>query len=819
MLGDEIVTLAERRHSAMETFRLRVLEIDELIDEKLQKAIVRTAPDAMTKLEAALDMEINIHEAFAAIEGYAARPNPALRREVEDAEADFKRFETQYRETGLSAEERGWLDRIGMEFTDAVAAGDRIVAITDALDANIEALEVYLGTMDALLDYEIQPLIREAKVKAAEAVTRSTAWAGFLLLVLGAVGLAITGANAWALSRGIVGPIRALVSGTEIIGAGALGHRIEIRSKDEFGQLAAAFNRMMENLARALQAAEDGRAELERRVEERTTALKISEARFKDFAEASADWFWETDAEQRFTYFSDRFREDLHLSLEAPIGKTRGELAGAAAIAAEPEKWRRHFDALEAHQPIRAFEYPIVGDDGQARYLSLSCVPIFDDAGVFLGYRGTDTDVTESKQAETALGESRQRFQEYAEMASDWFWEMDENLRFSFFSEGFRAVTEFEPTDVIGKTRRELTPENTGDERWQRHFADLDAHRSFQDFSYTLTRADGAQLEIRINGAPVLDSVGGFKGYRGTGRDITARVRTEAALRDSEQALQTRVADLEEAQRRLERQGADLVRLAGDLRLASEQADSANLAKSAFLAAMSHELRTPLNAIIGFSEIIASETSGPIGNAKYSEYAKDINDSGQHLLALINDILDLSKVDSGVEELHEEDIEIRVLARSILTLVGGRAGKDGVKLQLDLADDLPALRGDHRKLKQILVNLLSNAIKFTEPGGSVTFKARCRSASGYVFQVIDTGIGIAPEDIPKALSQFGQVDSDLNRRYEGTGLGLPLTKALVELHGGSLDLQSEVGVGTTVTLRFPADRIVPGNPTGQAQAV
>ena len=241
---------------------------------------------------------------------------------------------------------------------------------------------------------------------------------------------------------------------------------------------------------------------------------------------------------------------------------------------------------------------------------------------------------------------------------------------------------------------------------------------------------------------------------------------------------------------------------------AKEQAETADRAKSEFLASMSHELRTPLNAIIGFSEVIENETFGPIGNAKYREYNVDIRASGQHLLGLINDILDLSKIESGKDELHEEDIEVPEIMRSSLRLVGQRAELRGIKIELDFPDQLPALRADERKLKQILVNLLSNAVKFIDGNGEVTLKAWCRMASGHVFQIVDTGVGIAPEDIPKALSRFGQVDGDLNRKYEGTGLGLPLTKALVELHGGVFDLRSEVGVGTTVTVRFPADRIV-----------
>ena len=399
-LGYKIVALADRRHGAVLSFRQAFKVIDGIIDDRLKPSIKgNTSDKAKKKWEAAVALDEVFDEAFASILGYVAWPEPVLRKEVEDAEADFERHLALYRETGLSAEETGWLDRIGNDFAEAVAAGNRIVAITDELNLHLDNLEEHLKTMDAVLDDEIQPLIHGEKVKAAETATRLTAWAAILLLVLGAVGLAVAGVNAWAISRGILEPVRALVSGTKIIGAGALGHRIEIRSRDEFGQLAAAFNRMMENLARALKAAEGARAELERRVDERTAALQDSEARFKDFAEASADWFWEMDAELRYTYLSDHSLEDLHLPTETGIGKTREELAGEAQIAAEPEKWRRHFDDLEARRAIRDFDYTVDGVGGRQREIRINGVPVFDDAGIFRGYRGTGTDVTEQKRA------------------------------------------------------------------------------------------------------------------------------------------------------------------------------------------------------------------------------------------------------------------------------------------------------------------------------------------------------------------------------------------------------------------------------------
>ena len=244
--------------------------------------------------------------------------------------------------------------------------------------------------------------------------------------------------------------------------------------------------------------------------------------------------------------------------------------------------------------------------------------------------------------------------------------------------------------------------------------------------------------------------------------------------------------------------------------LGKEQAEIANRAKSEFLANMSHELRTPLNAIIGFAEIITGEVLGAVGNAKYRDYAKDISDSGQHLLEIINDILDLSKIETGQVALHEEEIDVPDVVRSCLKLLKERAKSAGVELVADFGNGAyPLLRADRRMVKQILVNLLSNAVKFTPRGGRVTASAQCDRASGCVLQISDTGIGIAPDDMQKALARFGQVEARLDRRFEGTGLGLPLSKSFVELHGGALELTSEVGVGTTVKVRFPPERMLP----------
>ena len=241
-----------------------------------------------------------------------------------------------------------------------------------------------------------------------------------------------------------------------------------------------------------------------------------------------------------------------------------------------------------------------------------------------------------------------------------------------------------------------------------------------------------------------------------------------------------------------------------------EAAEFANRAKTEFLANMSHELRTPLNAILGFSEVIKDEMFGPVGTAKYLDYARDIHSSGEHLLDLINDVLDLAKLEAGKLALHEREVALADVIEQCLALVRGRADKAGIALRAELPAALPALRADVRALKQILLNLLSNAVKFTPEGGTVGLSARADDRHGLAIAVRDTGIGMMPSDIEVALAPFGQVDSAIAHAHEGTGLGLPITRSLVRLHGGDLTIASAPGKGTTITAQFPPSRLVKG---------
>jgi PAS domain S-box-containing protein len=244
-----------------------------------------------------------------------------------------------------------------------------------------------------------------------------------------------------------------------------------------------------------------------------------------------------------------------------------------------------------------------------------------------------------------------------------------------------------------------------------------------------------------------------------------------------------------------------------DLKAAKLAAEQASRAKSFFLANMSHELRTPLNAIIGFSEVITRELFGKI-QPKYQSYAKDIFESGTHLLELINDILDLSKIDAGKFELDEQSCDLTEAIRQALVFVRAPMQEAGIMLWENSAEGLPALQADARSLKQIITNLVSNAMKFTPRGGRIVVEASLDAGNALAVTVSDTGIGMDPKSIPIALTPFQQLDSAWDRRYQGTGLGLPLTKGLLSLHGGTLQIQSELGRGTTVIARFPAARTI-----------
>ena len=371
-------------------------------------------------------------------------------------------------------------------------------------------------------------------------------------------------------------------------------------------------------------------------------------------------------------------------------------------------------------------------------------------------------DITDRKRAEEALLRSEKLFGTVfkASPAMLTLSRLD-NGRFIDVNERFLRTLGFAREEVIGRSEREL-----GIFRDSEVYRRLGRGVAREEVAEVRTR-DGQDRSLALSSEILrfadLDML------LTVAIDVTDRRRAEAALRQSRQA-----------------------------------AELANRAKSEFLANMSHELRTPLNAIIGFSELIASGMFGPVGEPRYAEYARDIQRSGQHLLRIINDLLDLSKVEAGKQQLRESEIGLAEVIDSSVRLVQPRVKAAGLTLAVEVPAGLPALHADARLLKQILINLLSNAVKFT-PKGSVTVRAGLHDGAISI-AVADTGVGMSAREIELALAPFGQVDSGLSRKHEGTGLGLPLARAFAELHGGRLEVLSTPGAGSTMTVRFPPER-------------
>jgi two-component system cell cycle sensor histidine kinase PleC len=411
----------------------------------------------------------------------------------------------------------------------------------------------------------------------------------------------------------------------------------------------------------------------------------------------------------------------------------------------------------------------------------------------------------EKEAAEAALVESEGRHRAVLESVIDGIVSIDERGTIQTVNPATERIFGYRSDEMVGRNVTLLMPEPYRSEH--------DAYLArYMDTAEARIIGIGREVEgRRKNGSvfPLYLAVGEVRReegrlFIGVISDITRRKRAEEALQRAHDELETRV---EERTRELTVEIAERWRIEAALRAAKEAAETANRAKSEFLATMSHELRTPLNAIMGFSEVLKS-SSDTLPGEKREEYLDIVLQSGGHLLALIEDILDVSAIEAGKLELNEENVDVAGLVEASVQLVRARAEREQVGLSVSLPQAGLHLYADQKRVKQILFNLLSNAVKFTPESGDVRLSVALADDGALAFEISDTGIGMDEAGIAKAMAMFGQVDGSLAREYEGTGLGLPLTQRLVEAHGATLELDSQLDAGTTATVRFPAHRVV-----------
>ncbi len=514
--------------------------------------------------------------------------------------------------------------------------------------------------------------------------------------------------------------------------------------RNEIGEMANAINHLLARVSNAYR-----------------SSIRERESRFQDFADATSDWFWEMDAELRFSYFSDRFTEVTGVPHEALMGKTRQETGIPDVDAAS---WEKHLTNLTLRRAFRGFVHPRTQDDGSIVWLSINGKPVFDETGAFVGYRGTGSDITDRKLAEEGLQESEQRLKAVMNHIPAALFLKDLDARYVLVNKQFEDWLGIDAATVRGKSSHDLFPKQHAD---RYDLSDRKILESWKVISeqVTIPLVFGETRTFEVTRFPIIDE-GTPTGFGGIILDLTDRIEVERALRESE-AL----------------------------------AEQSNRAKSAFLANMSHELRTPLNAVVGFSHLLRETLSGPDTDARHGQYAENIHASSQILMQLISDVLDLSKIEAGHLELEAMEIDLPGLFEEVRNIWGERARQGGLLFEIEIGEGVPCtVVGDLVRLRQVIYNLLGNAFKFTTEG-RVAFRAALLSTGAEEillrFEVADSGIGIPDQVLPTLFDEFAQADNSTTREFGGTGLGLAICRNIVRMMGGEIHAMSTPGEGST----------------------
>ncbi|MDW3205071.1 MAG: PAS domain-containing protein [Alphaproteobacteria bacterium] len=491
--------------------------------------------------------------------------------------------------------------------------------------------------------------------------------------------------------------------------------------------------------------------------------LQRSVARFRDLTDIASDWFWEMDQNFQFTFVSNRFTELTDIPTDTFLGRRRGETANT--VPGQEEALAANLATMHRQESYRDFRFAVRGRDGGIRVLSVNGAPWYGEDGTFRGYRGTGRDLSEVERLSKALQTQRAQINELMEHAPVPIFFKDSSLRFQVVNDAFYVERGLKPEQVIGRTSDKIFPNAAG-----RAFTEHD--RTVIETGEPVIREHtvGSRI-VRTYKFPVYADGAKFLGLGGVEIDITDRIRESQALA-----------------------------------AAKTEAERANKAKSYFLAKVSHELRTPLNAVIGFGEMLRAELFGPLGDERYQGYAEDIVSSGRHLLGLVSDILDISKIESDEMDLNEKTLNLSDLVCQAVTMSLAARSEGVATVHTDEVAPEIRLFGDETALQRIVMNLVGNALKFTAPDGRIDVTLATDAKGHVALSVRDTGIGIAEDRLHDVVQPFSTGANPLRLEYEGSGLGLAIVKALCDAHDAVFSIQSKVGVGTVCMALFEPSR-------------
>jgi len=510
-------------------------------------------------------------------------------------------------------------------------------------------------------------------------------------------------------------------------------------------------------------------AEIKKREELDLTAKRADQEN-RAIIDSVSDIIFETDIMGKILFLNARWVKITGFEIEQSVGLELFKILHPQ----DQADVQKEFDALiKGRIPSFRKFTRLRTSDGTFRAAELAVSTFNQDDASVRRVVGTFTDVEERRRAERALSEAERKYRNIVQNAAGGIFQMTPEGLYLSANPAMAEVLGYESPEQILREVKNANRDVYVDAAARSAFVrELEKVEIITNHETQIKRRDGSAIWVNENIHTVRDDTGAILYLEGSIEDITSRVKSAIALEE-----------------------------------AKMHSDLANRAKSEFLANMSHELRTPLNSIIGFSEMIKGQVLGQIDQDAYVEYAKDINDSGKSLLNVINEILDISKIEAGERQLNESQIRVDRIASSCVDLLGGKIENADITVTNNL-EGMPEIIGEDLSVKQVFMNLLSNAVKFTPSGGRVSLSYEVSRDGDLHVCVTDTGIGLDEAEVQKALSPFGQTDNDLDRDGSGTGLGLTLVDALLKLHGGSLDLVSQKGIGTTATAIFPKDRVV-----------